>query len=159
MKLKLNGDYIQDMAQLEQCKCHPWGENLVYVDDEEGNGFLVNIATGKARQLSIPGYVVGFSDDEIDFESVTKLPHGHKVYDRIMNYGCVHWWDSCQNGIIALVWMLYPDGRYFADGDGFGMEDNDEENIYCVMNDNLEVVRPFAVVPDIRALLRELRHM
>ena len=55
MKLKLNGDYIQDMAQLEQCKCHPWGENLVYVDDEEGNGFLVNIATGKARQLSIPG--------------------------------------------------------------------------------------------------------
>lgn len=34
-------------------------------------------------------------------------------------------------------------GRYFADEDGFGMEDNDEVQVYCVMNDNLEVVKPF----------------
>ena len=30
-----------------------------------------------------------------------------------------------------------------ADEDGFGMEDNDEVQVYCVMNDNLEVVKPF----------------
>jgi len=156
--MKLNGDYLENMAQLEQCKCSPWGENLVYVEDENKDGFLVNVATGKARQISTPGYVVGFSDDEIDFETIEKLmPHGHKARARIMNYGIVHWWSSCQDGLIALCWTLYPDGRYFADGDGYGMEDNDEETIYCVMNDNLEVVRPFTVVPDIRALLAELR--
>ena len=28
--------------------------------------------------------------------------------------------------------------------------------VYCVMNDNLEVVRPFTVVPDVKALLDEI---
>jgi len=33
--------------------------------------------------------------------------------------------------------MLYPDGRYFADEDGYGMEDNEEENVYCIIDSNL----------------------
>lgn len=155
--MKLNGDYLENMAQLEQYDCYSWGENILLVKEENGDRYLVNNITGKARQISTPGYVVGFSDDEIDFETIEKLPHGHKARARIMNYGSVHWWDRCQNGLIALCWTLYPDGRYFADGDGYGMEDNDEEEVYCVMNDNLEVVRPFTVVPDIRALLAQLR--
>jgi hypothetical protein len=36
------------------------------------------------------------------------------------------------------------------------MEDNGEENIYCIMNDNLEVAPPFPVVPDVRALLDQM---
>lgn len=156
--MKLKGNYLENMEQLEHCKCYPWGENLILAEEENGDEYLVNIATGKARQISTPGYVVGFSDDEIDFEAIEKLPHGHKVYNRTMNYGPVCWYDRCENGLIALYWTLYPDGRYFADEDGFGMEDNDEEVIYCVMNDNLEVVRPFTVVPDIKALLNELRN-
>jgi len=36
------------------------------------------------------------------------------------------------------------------------MEDNDEEKIYCVMNDNLEVIRPFTIVPDVKALLEKM---
>ena len=155
--MKLKDNYIQDMAELEQCECYSWGEDILLVKEENGDRYLVNKATGKARQISTPGYVVGFSDDEIDFASVEQLPHGHKAHARTMNYTPICWYDSCQNGIIALEWMLYPDGRFFADEDGFGMEDNDEENIYCVMNDNLEVIRPFAVVPDIKALLNQLR--
>ena len=54
--------------------------------------------------------------------------------------------------------MLYPDGRYFADEDGFGMEDNEELNVCCIMNDNLEVIRPFTVVSDVPALLDEIAH-
>ena len=154
--MKLKDNYIQDMAELEQCECYSWGENILLVKEENGDRYLVNKATGKARQISMPGYVVGFSDDEIDFATVDKLPHGHKAHARDMDYTPICWYDSCQNGIIALMWMLYPDGRYFADEDGFGMEDNDEENIYCVMNDNLEVIRPFTVGPDVRALLKQM---
>ena len=155
--MKLNGDYLEDMAQLEQCDCYSWGENLMLVTEENGDRYLVNKVTGKARQISTPGYVVGFSDDEIDFATVDKLPHGHKAHSRLMNYAPVGWYDRCKNGLMALVWMLYPDGQYFADEDGFGMEDNDEEKIYCVMNDNLEVVQPFTVVSDVDALLKKLR--
>lgn len=155
--MKLNGDYLQDMAQLEQYDCYSWGENILLVKDENGDRYLVNKATGKARQISTPGYVVGFSDDEIDFATIDQLPHSHNAHSRRMDYGSIGWWDSCQNGLIALEWTLYPDGRYFADEDGFGMEDNDEEKIYCVMDDELNVVQPFTVVPDISALLKELR--
>ena len=52
--------------------------------------------------------------------------------------------------------MLYPDGRYFADEDGFGMEDNDEVTVYCVLDENLQVVRPFAPVNDVPRLLSQL---
>ena len=47
--------------------------------------------------------------------------------------------------------------KHEADEDGFGMEDNDELMVYCIMDDNLNVIRPFTVVPDIQALLEELR--
>ncbi len=156
--MKLNGNYIADMAQLDQCECYHWGEDLYLAREENGNGYLVNIATGKARQIYKPGFIVGFSDDEIDFTTIDRMPNSHNAHPRIMRYGEVCWWNSCRNGLIALCWTLYPDGRYFADEDGFGMEDNDELTVYCVMNDNLEVVRPFTVVPDINALLHELRH-
>ena len=52
--------------------------------------------------------------------------------------------------------MLYPDGMYFADEDGFGMEDNDEVEIYCVIDKEFNVLRPFRPVSDVRALLSEV---
>ena len=33
--MKLNGDYLQDMAQLEQCNCYSWGENLLHVTEKK----------------------------------------------------------------------------------------------------------------------------
>ena len=61
--------------------------------------------------------------------------------------------------MIAISWTLYPDGQYFADDDGFGMEDNDEVKVYCVMNEDLEVVRPFGPVADVPKLLKQLKQL
>lgn len=144
--------------KLDQCKCYPWGENLLRVIDEKGNGYLVNQATGKARWINTPSHVVCFSDEEIDFATLDKIPLSHNAHSRRIDYRGIDRWDDCEKGIFALSWMLYPDGRYFADSDGFGGEDNDELMVYCVMNDNLEVVRPFTIVRDICALLKELRN-
>ena len=55
---------------------------------------------------------------------------------------------NCKNGLIALSWMLYPDGRYFADEDGFGMEDNDEVNIAAVIDEDCNVIEKFKLVYD-----------
>lgn len=156
--MKLNGDYLADMAQLEQCKCYEWGENLLRVIDEDGDGYLVNKATGKARLIDGDRLLLGFTDEEIDYATIDKFEHSHNAHSRRIDYARIGRWDDCENGLFALCWMLYPDGRYFADSDGFGGEDNDELTVYCVMNDNLEVIRPFTVVKDIRALLRELRN-
>lgn len=154
--MKLNGNYIEDRAELQQCKCYSWGENLILAVEENGDRYLVNELTGKARQISSPGFLVGFSDDEIDFATIDQLPHSHNAHPRRVDYGGIGRWNDCSHGLIALSWTLYPDGRYFADEDGYGMEDNDELAVYCVMNDNLEVVRPFTVVPDVDVLLAQL---
>ena len=48
-----------------------------------------------------------------------------------------------QDGIAYVSCMLYPDGRYFADEDGFGMEDNDEVNISAYIDTQCRVVVKF----------------
>lgn len=35
--MKLNGDYVQDMAELQQCECYSWGENLLLVKEANGD--------------------------------------------------------------------------------------------------------------------------
>lgn len=154
--MKLNGDYITDMAELQQYECDSWGENLLHVIEPNKDEYIVNTETGKARKIVEARYKACFTDDEIDFETIEQMPNSHNARLRNINYAPLNRWTDCNNGIIALDWMLYPDGMYFADSDGYGMEDNDELSVVCIMNDNLEVIRPFTVVPDVRALLNQL---
>ena len=148
--------FIHGIAELEGCECYSWGENLWYVRDNEYGKYLVNMVTGKMRKISERGTLVGFSDDEIDFEAIDKLENSHNAHSRSILYAGIDRWTNCKNGLIALSWMLYPDGRYFADEDGYGMEDNDEVKVYCVLDENLQVVRPFAPVDDVSRLLKLL---
>lgn len=148
--------YIHGIAELEGCRCCSWGEKLLHVTDNEYGEYLVNQATGKVRKIVERRKLVGFPDDEIDFEAIDKLEHSHNAHTRDIDYADINCWANCKNGLIALSWMLYPDGRYFADEDGFGMEDNDEVTVYCVMNEDLEVIRPFAPVENVPRLLKQL---
>ena len=148
--------YIYGIPEIEGCECYSWGEDLLYVADNDYGEYLVNKVTGKVRKIVERGRLVGFPDEEIDFETIDKLENSHNAHSRAIQYAGVNRWDDCKNGLIALSWMLYPDGRYFADEDGFGMEDNDELKVYCVMDDNLNVVRPFTPVDDVTALLAQM---
>lgn len=53
--------------------------------------------------------------------------------------------------------MLYPDGMYFADEDGFGMESNNEETVYAIIDTNLNIVEPFRPIKNISTYLEEIR--
>ena len=59
--------------------------------------------------------------------------------------------------ICAITWTLYPDGRYFADENGFGMEDNDEEVVYAIIDTDLNIIEPFRPIEDVAAYLKEIR--
>ena len=157
--MKLNGNYVQDMAELQLYDCYSWGENLLHVIEPNKDEYIVNKETGKARKIVEARYKAFFTDDEIDLATIEKMPNSHNARLRNINYAPLNRWTDCKNGIIALHWMLYPDGMYFADSDGYGMEDNDELSVCCIMNDNLEVIRPFTVVPDVRALLDKMTHV
>lgn len=121
--------------------------------------FIANTQTGKIRKLSTEGGTMLVDDSEIDFKSIEKkCRYGYKnARNKDIRYAAVNRYDCFKKGICAISWMIYPDGRYFEDSDGFGGEDNDVEFVYAIINTNLDIIEPFRPVDDIKKYLEELR--
>ena len=106
---------------------------------------LANTETGKAWLLvNAKGRLVGFRKKDIDYEAISKCENNHNAYTRMVEYGGLSRWRDFENGVCIICWTLYPDGRYFADEDGFGMEDNKELTVYAVIDKNMKVLKPFS---------------
>ena len=102
----------------------------------------------KVYPISEPsGKLVGFTLDDIDWDNVNQLEHNYDAKRLVADYGGLSIGDY-QDGIAYVSWMLYPDGRYFADEDGFGMEDNDEVNISAYIDTQCRVVVKFQDMED-----------
>ncbi|WP_455585996.1 hypothetical protein [Bacteroides sp.] len=134
-----------------------WGDNIAAF---WGNGralTLVNMQTGKVRKFVDKDGWLLVEDKDIDYDSIHQHhEHYHGCVDhKYVKYG-FNRYDDFKNGLCALVWTTYPDGRYFADEDGFGMEDNDEEEVYCVINTDLEIIVPFQPMDDVKSVLRKI---
>lgn len=110
--------------------------------------FIVNPATKKVYPISeANGKLVGFTLDDIDWDNVNQLEHNGDAKRLVADYGGLSIGDY-QNGIACVDWMLYPDGRYFADEDGFGMEDNDEVYISAYIDTECKVLVKFQDLED-----------
>ncbi len=120
--------------------------------------FIVDPTIKKVYPISEPnGKLVGFSHDDIDWENVNQLEHNGDADRLVADYGGLSIGDY-KDGIARVDWMLYPDGRYFADEYGFGMEDNDEVNISAYIDTQCRVVIKFQDMEDTekaRALYQE----
>ena len=103
---------------------------------------LVNTALQKAYTIvDNDGNLVNFTKDDIDWDSVGELENNHNAYSL---KACYYFGiGEYKDGKAFVHWMLYPDGRYFADEDGFGMEDNDEVNVCGVIDTECRVVVKF----------------
>lgn len=129
------------------------GENMAVLSGEGKSYTIINKETGKVRQLVSEDGTLLVAGDEIDFDAINNgCPDSN---------GCksVRYWfgryDNFRNGVCASCWTVYPDGRYFADEDGFGMEDNDEENAYCIINKDLEIIVSFQPMDDVKEMLKK----
>lgn len=133
------------------------GEGMAMFGQSRGPLYIVNTGTNKIKKLvDENSKVVGFTKEDIDYKSLDGIEHTGDAYRMEVDYaGMGRYSDFC-DGICAIYWMLYPDGMYFADEDGFGMEDNDEVEIYCVIDKDFNVLRPFRPVSDVRTLLSEV---
>ena len=129
---------------LENLSIHPIGEGMLWIGNSRGPLFFANSHTGKARQLlDENSNLVGFEDSDFDWEKLKTVEHPYDVNRKYVDYGGLgRYWDF-HNGVCCLCWMLHPDGRYYADENGYGMEDDDEENIYCIINSDLRIVIPW----------------
>lgn len=133
------------------------GENMAVLSGKGRSYTIINKETGKARQLVSEDGTLLVADNEIDFDATNKgcLDFNGCKWVRY----CFGRYDNFRNGVCAICWTVYPDGRYFADEDGFGMEDNDEEKIYCIINKDLEIIVPFQPMNDVKEILRKYENL
>lgn len=121
--------------------------------------YVANTRTGKVRKFVDKMGNVLVDMSAIDMETIrSKCSNGFSNAQRkLTQYANMNRWDGFKNGLCVLTWMLYPDGRYFEDEDGFGGECCNEESIYAIINTSLEIVKPFTCIGDVSEYLKEMR--
>ena len=122
--------------------------------------YLINIRTGKYRQLE--HYLnVCVEDSDIDNETIEKEFYAglHKLRNKeVFNRNNkLYLYDYPKNGYVMFCWMIYPDGRYFADSDGYGAEDNNEEKLGIIFDTDLNIVVPIAPIKKNAKILKQMQ--
>lgn len=131
------------------------GCNIVMKSNGTGL-WLKNTATGAIRQLRKGSLIYGFSKDDYNWDVIDKLENNGCAYSGEIRYGGIGRWDDFQDGFGGFTWTLHPDGRYYADEDGYGAEDDEEVKICVILNANLDVIVPWQPM-DIRSVMKQLR--
>lgn len=135
------------------------GDGMAFFFGKGEEMFIANMDTCKIRKMSTAEGILLVDNSEIDYETIfNNCKKGiHNAKRKNIRYAGINRWDGFKNGLCAISWMLYPDGQYFADCDGFGGESNEEENVYAIINANLEIVEPFRPIKNIEEHLRNIR--
>lgn len=144
--------------ELKECTGILKGDGIAFFYCENKEFYIANTITGKVRKFSSGGNLL-VDDIDIDFKAIAGMCENgvHNARSKSISYADIYSWDGFKDGICAISWMLYPDGRYFADSDGYGMEDNDEEDVYAIIDTDLNIVEPFRPIKDVTAYLKEIR--
>ena len=121
--------------------------------------YVANTLTGKIRKLSTADGEMLVDDNDIDYDAIAKVCENGIVNakTKVICYAGLNRCDGFKDGLCAISWTLYPDGRYFADEDGYGMEDNDEEEVYAIIDTDLKIVEPFRPIKDVSTYLEKIR--
>lgn len=129
------------------------GENMVILKENGKSFTILNKETGKLRRIVSEDGRLLVDDSEIDFDAIEEGCPDFEGGKYVEYYFGI--FRDFKNGVCAICWTVYPDGRYFADEDGFGMEHNNEENAYCIINRDLEIIVPFQPIKDVATVLKD----
>lgn len=161
IKFDVDGKNVttSEVQELKGCKGFLCGDGMAIFFGSGKSFYVANTVTGRLRQISSEAGFLLLEATEIDYNATAKMCQNgfDNAARRYIQYAGLNIYDRFKDGVCALCWMLYPDGRYFADEDGFGMEDNDEENVYAIIDTNLDIIEPFRPLKDIKSHLKEIR--
>ena len=109
--------------------------------------YLVNTRTQTAYEIVGWNLLLkSFTQEDIDMESVRKFEHAGNACRLAAHYPFDIY--PFKNGVAYVSWTLYPDGMYFMDEDGFGMEPCVEESIGAYIDTNCKVLVKFQDMED-----------
>lgn len=113
------------------------------IDDYWRQRFLVNHKEKTAYELMDSSLTLQFIEEkDVDWKGVESLENNQNAYSYSAYYQRFAV-EQFKDGVALVEWTLYPDGRYFMDEDGFGMEDNEESVLYGFIDTHANVVVPF----------------
>lgn len=124
-----------------------WGEGMEIVeeviDDYWRERYLINHKAKEAYEVMTRGLNLTFiKKEDVDCKDVETLENNSNAYSFSAYYQRFAI-EKFKNGVALVEWTLYPDGRYFMDEDGYGMEDNEESKLYGFIDKKARVVIPF----------------
>lgn len=100
---------------------------------------------------------VNFTPDDVDWESIEDLPARAKKRAQGMSANFPTFVGSFLNGVAQVSWQLNPDGRYYMDGDGYGMTDDEEITVYGFIDVEMNVLVKFQYIGEDYKRLKDLR--
>lgn len=126
------------------------GEGMMQAREKDSRRmFLVNNNTKEAWELLTTNGRFSFWDaSEVEIASAFDLPYRAQ---RNAVELCVPYHfgiNEFKDGVAYVSWTLQPDGRYYADEEGFGMEDDDEINFYAFIDTKANILIPFQPMDD-----------
>ena len=100
---------------------------LLKIDDPSFKRCIVN---GSGMIENFPGIEEGDWIKELEYPLDKKIKFGFWIY-------------AYKDGKASVEWTLQPDGRYFADADGFGSENCEEITVHSYIDTNGIFTEPF----------------
>ena len=107
-----NNVLVYGYPELKDCKGILAGDGMAFFFGEHREVYLANTKTGKIRKLS-DEYWLLVKDDEIDYDAISKscLNGTSNAKAKAVRYAIINRYDGFKNGVCAISWMLYPDGK------------------------------------------------
>jgi len=145
------GTYVKFRKRMRKYLSDVSEERLAYFDTHAG--FLDNnwgdvLFINPDKNLVRPFLVNSWFEDEITLDS-EQLSEAEKQYHiRIpqayfVEYG--YHFGKYEEDKFFMSWTIQPDGRYYADEDGFGAERQTEIILHALINDEGKFITPFRV--------------
>lgn len=147
----LEPTYEDLMAEIEKRKeyadfyLQDLGEGMIrFRSKGSGNKHYILVNTSLKKMYTLvkaDGEIVGFTREDVDWDNIDGFENNGA--ERMLLAQYYFGVDKYENGIARISWMLYPEGRYFADETGFGMEDNDQVMVYAYIDKECNVLVKF----------------
>lgn len=97
------------------------------------------------------------TEDDIDWDSLKDIEEEAHERAESLDGHFPTWVSPYKNGVAQVRWQLNPDGRYYADEDGFGMTDDEELEIYGFIDRTGRVLVKFTHIRGDWDKLRRMR--
>lgn len=106
--------------------------------------FLINTNTQEAWELLTPDRHFSFWDKSaVEIADTFDLPDIARYNANEVRAPFCFDINDYKDGVASVIWTLQPDGRYYADEDGFGMENDVEINFTAFIDQSANILIPF----------------